>query len=712
MNSLDEGKYIIKDSDGIFSSHKTINNAFQMVKEDYLKLSDLNEEEKTNEWNDLSELTTLQKRNFLEDYADYEILSPNPELVREWEEYHNKVFGDYVKEGDLEMGNRLSENVKNVVYYVEPDVDIDKATPNEVFLVYENNLDMKVGFSPTYGHFSFSEDGLADLSKCTKINVDKYKELSNGFETPVTYLEKNQEKNVMNDVYKDVIKEIENRFENYKQTFPVKIPLEQVIEEVVYEDVDPDDLEELEEADKLAELLINNQDGEKFRFGRVVNQDLTMERKEKAFSELLVSELLKEEHEYCFDKSYMSDDVWEKRYGSLDRASAYLHRTSDLVGKVSSGKLVDILSEYDHDRFDHLYEKVRNIDGYKLDKYDSFIIANPDGEFMKEKNVEALMKSRFFSLGEVEEVHSMKLLSDDERVEFLRESGFRVSVPTYEGVKEWEKAFDGESFYRDIKEISVEESLEIMDMYDVSPDDYLGRFYYKENEVFVGVDNSGGMCWTEEFKSLNHCMEWLGGAEYSNGKDLEWYKKEELVSVHLSSLTSQKNVRSDYNSRFIYTLDKDVQNGVRASLRDSIRKDGVYSSEEIDLLIEDGMHSRISDLEDTIDVYGVIDNVLKERESYHESTLETLDSFYEDQLDYFKNQEKNFVDPRINALSSVADSHPDFAFNGDELDHKTLKVWIKRKEEQLFGSESTSELGSNNDLTSSTKKLKDIGMER
>lgn len=358
------------------------------------------------------------------------------------------------------------------------------------------------------------------------------------------------------------------------------------------------------------EVLSSEEYKEKFRFGHVVNQDLTMGRKEKAFNELLVSELLKEEHEYCFDKSYMSDDVWEKRYGSLDRASAYLHRKSDLVGKVSSGKLADILSEYDHDRFDHLYEEVRNVNGHKFDEYTTFVMADPDGEFLKEKNVEALMKDRFFSLGEVEEVHSMKLLSDDERVEFLKELGFRIEVPTYEGVKEWERAFPDKSFYRGIEEVGVDEALEIADMYDTS-DHFLGQFYYKGNSVFIGIDNSGGMCWTEEFKSLNHCMEWLGGEDYSRLKDLDWYIEEQsqLGSLDLSPY----DVKDVYSPYYVDELDADVQDAIEKDLTSAINDMGFYSHDDIKEHVQNGMDGRVCDLEDTIDVYNTIKKTLELR---------------------------------------------------------------------------------------------------
>lgn len=62
------------------------------------------------------------------------------------------------------------------------------------------------------------------------------------------------------------------------------------------------------------------------------------------------------------------------------------------------------------------------------------------------------------------------------------------------------------------------------DMYKVSPEvlhmildsadregDYrpLGRFYAKEGDVWVAIDNSNGCAWTEEFPSKKAAKAWL-----------------------------------------------------------------------------------------------------------------------------------------------------------------------------------------------------------
>jgi hypothetical protein len=37
----------------------------------------------------------------------------------------------------------------------------------------------------------------------------------------------------------------------------------------------------------------------------------------------------------------------------------------------------------------------------------------------------------------------------------------------------------------------------------------LGLFYLLHNGVYIGIDNSTGDAWTEEFTTLRHCKKWL-----------------------------------------------------------------------------------------------------------------------------------------------------------------------------------------------------------
>ena len=42
-----------------------------------------------------------------------------------------------------------------------------------------------------------------------------------------------------------------------------------------------------------------------------------------------------------------------------------------------------------------------------------------------------------------------------------------------------------------------------------------GLYYTKENGMYVGIDNSTGHAWVEEFKSRRQCLKWLRGTEPS-----------------------------------------------------------------------------------------------------------------------------------------------------------------------------------------------------
>lgn len=37
----------------------------------------------------------------------------------------------------------------------------------------------------------------------------------------------------------------------------------------------------------------------------------------------------------------------------------------------------------------------------------------------------------------------------------------------------------------------------------------LGRFWRQDGQVYVGIDNSTGDAWTEDFKTFEECMKWL-----------------------------------------------------------------------------------------------------------------------------------------------------------------------------------------------------------
>lgn len=59
---------------------------------------------------------------------------------------------------------------------------------------------------------------------------------------------------------------------------------------------------------------------------------------------------------------------------------------------------------------------------------------------------------------------------------------------------------------REIKKVTNNEASEIIETREPK-----GLFYTIENGSYVGIDNSDGDAWTEEFKSLSPCKRWLLG---------------------------------------------------------------------------------------------------------------------------------------------------------------------------------------------------------
>jgi len=56
----------------------------------------------------------------------------------------------------------------------------------------------------------------------------------------------------------------------------------------------------------------------------------------------------------------------------------------------------------------------------------------------------------------------------------------------------------------EIKKITQEEASKIIETREPK-----GLFYQKDGETYVGIDNSYGDAWTEDFKSLCACKRWL-----------------------------------------------------------------------------------------------------------------------------------------------------------------------------------------------------------
>lgn len=80
-----------------------------------------------------------------------------------------------------------------------------------------------------------------------------------------------------------------------------------------------------------------------------------------------------------------------------------------------------------------------------------------------------------------------------------------------DGVPRWTcpvcgSVWDGSNFY---KVVSSKEATEIIECR--YPEGY---FMTQEGGRFVGIDNSYGEAWTEEFKSKERCIRWLAGEDF------------------------------------------------------------------------------------------------------------------------------------------------------------------------------------------------------
>ena len=67
----------------------------------------------------------------------------------------------------------------------------------------------------------------------------------------------------------------------------------------------------------------------------------------------------------------------------------------------------------------------------------------------------------------------------------------------------------------DPKEIRQDEARRLLMSCNEEGEGYkpLGLFYLEEDGKFVGIDNSDGNAWTEEFWDKDSCLRWLNGKE-------------------------------------------------------------------------------------------------------------------------------------------------------------------------------------------------------
>jgi hypothetical protein len=62
-----------------------------------------------------------------------------------------------------------------------------------------------------------------------------------------------------------------------------------------------------------------------------------------------------------------------------------------------------------------------------------------------------------------------------------------------------------------IKKLTTEQATSVIETREP-----LGLFYVLENGTYVGIDNSFGNAWTEEFTGLRKCKRWLSNPNIEN----------------------------------------------------------------------------------------------------------------------------------------------------------------------------------------------------
>ena len=67
-----------------------------------------------------------------------------------------------------------------------------------------------------------------------------------------------------------------------------------------------------------------------------------------------------------------------------------------------------------------------------------------------------------------------------------------------------------------IQQVTQSEADEIIRTYEPH-----GQFYLLDGDTYVGIDNSTGHAWTEEFDTFEECKAWLEGDDGSTFKEIQ-----------------------------------------------------------------------------------------------------------------------------------------------------------------------------------------------
>lgn len=305
-----------------------------------------------------------------------------------------------------------------------------------------------------------------------------------------------------------------NELDNHIQQEIKKALAEQRKQENELLGIETDDID-------IEEHVVNGMDSKVSDLEDAIDMDKVI--KEAEFKQLLLEEVIKDEYEYCFDRSYMPDEHWKLNNSLQTRTEAF----TEVIEELKYQDTQAILKEYGS-KYDYVYDKVRNGNDEQQKEIlerlgqKNFVIHTSGIGYSEHQTIDSLFVDHIsdeisYAENEIneEEIHNFNLLSTKERKELLEDEGYYFIPPTLENVKEWE-AFTSKKFYKNVEFISREKATDIITS--LKPE---GQFISKDGDldVYVGIDNTSSEAYVEEFKDLDTCVHWLDNKDYEPDKE-------------------------------------------------------------------------------------------------------------------------------------------------------------------------------------------------
>lgn len=85
--------------------------------------------------------------------------------------------------------------------------------------------------------------------------------------------------------------------------------------------------------------------------------------------------------------------------------------------------------------------------------------------------------------------------------------------------------------YNKITEITSKQYTDILDNAEYGYWEPYGLFFVRDGNSYIGIDNSTGECWTEEFTSFSACKKWLSCKELGAGTANSFSKRIKFSTI-------------------------------------------------------------------------------------------------------------------------------------------------------------------------------------